>query len=117
MISTASPATLPYRWEFTDNGREFAVAVPWRVLSNDPRFNLRLIRAGAAIGIALDSYVRDDLTRGDLVSVLDEYCTPFPGYYLYYPERRKPSAALQVLVEHVRSHARRPLGRSRGQRS
>jgi len=46
--------------------------------------------------------VRDELARGTLVAVLEKFSTPFPGYYLYYPQRRHASPALRALVEYVR---------------
>lgn len=36
----------PYRWEFTEDGRDFAVYVRARVLTNDPAMNIRLARGG-----------------------------------------------------------------------
>jgi DNA-binding transcriptional LysR family regulator len=30
--------------------------------------------------------------------VLDRWCVPFPGYHLYYPNRRQPSPAFAALV-------------------
>jgi len=46
--------------------------------------------------------VRDAIQRGELVRVLEQYCGPFPGYYLYYPQRRHASRALRALIEHLR---------------
>jgi DNA-binding transcriptional LysR family regulator len=94
----------PYRWEFTEKGRDFAVEVPARVLSNDPQLNLRLARAGVGLALARDEYVRDDLARGDLVRVLDEFSTPFPGFFLYYPQRRQASPVLRAFLDHLRAH-------------
>ena len=91
----------PYRWEFTENGRDFSVDVRARVLTNDPALNIRLARSGAGLSLA-DDRVRDDVARGDLVPVLEEFSTPFPGFYLYYPQRRHASPALRALVDHVR---------------
>lgn len=33
-----------------------------------------------------------------LVAILDRRCVPFPGYHLYYPNRRQPSPAFAALV-------------------
>jgi DNA-binding transcriptional LysR family regulator len=33
--------------------------------------------------------------------VLDEYCPPFPGYYLHYPARRQASPALRALIDYL----------------
>jgi DNA-binding transcriptional LysR family regulator len=91
----------PYRWEFTEKGRDFSVDVRARVLTNDPALNLRLARAGAGLTLA-DVRARDDIARGALVPVLEEFSAPFPGFYLYYPQRRHASPALRALAGHVR---------------
>lgn len=51
--------------------------------------------------------VREFIERGALVRVLDDFSTPFPGYYLYYPQRRHASPALRALVEYLRRERRR----------
>jgi len=97
----------PYRWEFTEDGREFSVAVPTRVITTDPSINIRLALAGVGVTMVREDRVRDDCERGALVAVLDEFSMPFPGYYLYYPQRRHASAALRALVEYLRRERRR----------
>jgi DNA-binding transcriptional LysR family regulator len=37
-----------------------------------------------------------------LVRVLEDWCPSFPGYHLYYPSRRQPSAAFSLLMETLR---------------
>jgi DNA-binding transcriptional LysR family regulator len=91
----------PYRWEFTENGRDFAVDVRARVLTNDPALNIRLARSGAGLTLA-DDRARAHVARGELVPVLEEFSTPFPGFYLYYPQRRHASPALRALVDYLR---------------
>jgi DNA-binding transcriptional LysR family regulator len=98
----ATPDTPPYRWEFTEHGRDFAVAVRARVLSTDSSLNRQLAIAGLGITVAFERHVRDALARGELVRVLEKFCEPFPGYYLYYPQRRHASRALRALVDHLR---------------
>ncbi|MGQ0643016.1 MAG: LysR family transcriptional regulator [Gemmatimonadaceae bacterium] len=92
----------PYRWEFTENGRDFSVSVRTRVLSTDSALNRRPAIAGLGITLAYEGHVRAAVTEGRLVSVLEAFCAPFPGYYLYYPHRRHASRALRALVEHLR---------------
>ena len=96
----------PYRWEFTEDGRDFSVDVRARVLTNDPSLNVRLALAGAGLSLADESRSRDGLASGELVAVLEEFSTPFPGFYLYYPQRRHASPALRALVEHLRASRR-----------
>jgi len=96
----------PYRWEFTENGRDFSVDVRARVLTNDPSLNVRLAIAGAGLTLADESRSRDALARGELVAVLEKFSTPFPGFYLYYPQRRQASPALRALVDFLRRSKR-----------
>jgi DNA-binding transcriptional LysR family regulator len=49
--TSKSPA---YRWEFSENGREFSVAVPARMLTSDWTLNLRLARAGIGLTIVYE---------------------------------------------------------------
>ena len=97
----------PYRWEFTEDGRDFSVDVRARVLTNDPAVNVRLARAGAGLTLGDESRVRDGIASGELVPVLEEFSTPFPGFYLYYPQRRHAPPALRALVDYLR-RTRRP---------
>ena len=103
----ATPDAPPYRWEFTEDGRDFSVSVPARVLSTDPAFIIRLARTGAGLAMAHEGQVREDVARGALVPVLEEFQTAFPGYYLYYPQRRHASPALRALIDHLRRTVRR----------
>ena len=101
-----TPEAPPYRWEFTEKERDFSVAVPTRVLTTDPLLLIRLARAGVGLAIVYEGQVRDEVARGELVPVLEEFSTPFPGFYLYYPQRRHASPALRAFVDYLRGHAR-----------
>jgi DNA-binding transcriptional LysR family regulator len=102
-----APGTPPYRWEFTEDGKEVVVTVRSRVLSNDSSINIRLARAGIGLTIVYQDQVRDEIARGELIPVLEKFHEPFPGYYLFYPQRRQASSALRALVEHLRASKRR----------
>jgi len=117
-----TPEAPPYRWEFTDprpegegprGGREISVAAPGRVLSTDSAVNIRLARDGLGLTIVYEDQVRDDVARGELVPVLEAFCEPFAGYYLFYPQRRHASPALRALIDHLRRSRRGGRGRKR----
>jgi DNA-binding transcriptional LysR family regulator len=36
------------------------------------------------------------------VRVLEDWCSPFAGYFLYYPSRRQQPAALSALIDTLR---------------
>lgn len=107
----ATPDAPPYRWEFTEDGRDFSVAVETRVLCNDGAANLRFARAGLGLAIAYAEQVAGDVARGELVSVLDEFLPAFAGCYLYYPNRRHTSPALRALIDHLLQRRRSWNGR------
>lgn len=94
----------PYRWEFSENGREFSVAVPDTFTTTDMALMIELAIAGAGIGFGMEESFRPAITRGELVPVLEDFCPHFPGFYLYYPSRRNMAPKLRALVEHLRSY-------------
>jgi DNA-binding transcriptional LysR family regulator len=107
----ARPEAAPYRWEFTEDARDFSVSVPARVVTNDFSLLIRLAVSGLGLTMGMEEAVRPYIERGEVVPVLEEYCPPFPGYYLYYPERRQASSALRALIEYLlklRQRERRP---------
>lgn len=101
-----------YRWEFTEGGRQFAVATPARVLTTDGALLVRLARAGVGLAMVFESRARDFIARGELVAVLEEFRAPFPGFYLYYPQRRHATPALRALIAHLQQ-SRKPRGPAR----
>lgn len=100
------PDLPPYRWEFTEGGRDFDVAVKPEITTNDLRLMIRLACAGAGITFAVMDCLRPFVERGELVPLLEDYCPPYPGFHLYYPNRRNLSPKLRALVDHVRADHR-----------
>jgi DNA-binding transcriptional LysR family regulator len=62
---------------------------------------MRAVKDGLGFWVAFEGYVRDDIKSGALVSVLDDWCAPFPGPFLYYQSRRQPPPALAAFVRFV----------------
>lgn len=97
-----SPDVAPYRWEFEENGRAFDVAVEPRITTNDLRLMLRLALAGGGITFAPQETFKSYIENGQLVSMLDDFLPHFPGFYLYFPQRRNIAPKLRALIDHVR---------------
>jgi DNA-binding transcriptional LysR family regulator len=97
------PTGTPYRWEFTDpeDGHEFSVTINARLVTNHLPLLLPLAAAGAGLTLGDEASVGPYIDRGELVPVLEEFSTPFPGFYLYYPQRRQATRALRALVEYL----------------
>lgn len=91
-----------YVWDFERRGRKLNVHVDGQLV-----FNTVTHIADAAVGGMGVAYLPDvefspHLEEGRLVRVLEDWCPPFPGYYLYYPSRRQPSPAFALLVDALR---------------
>jgi DNA-binding transcriptional LysR family regulator len=97
------PDTAPYRWEFTENGRDFDVAVDPDMTTNDMGMMLRMASSGAGITFGMVETFAPYIARGELVSLLETYCPPFDGFYIYYPRRHRQPQKLRVLVDHLSS--------------
>jgi DNA-binding transcriptional LysR family regulator len=85
-------------WEFEMDGRVVAVSPNGPLLSNHSPLALRAARDGAGYFATFEGYVRDEIASGALVSVLEDWCAPFPGPFLYYPSRRQPPPALAAFI-------------------
>ncbi len=97
-----SPEVAPYRWEFEENGREFDVAVNPRITTNDMWVMVRTACAGGGLTFGMEETFRPYLKRGELVPLLEKYCPPFPGFFLYFADRRNLAPKLRALIDHVR---------------
>ena len=94
-----------YTWEFEQSGREVRVRVDGQLAFNNTSMIVRAAEAGFGLGFVLEDQVTRQLADGSLVRVMEDWCPPFPGYYLYYPNRRQPSAAFARLVDALRHKA------------
>jgi DNA-binding transcriptional LysR family regulator len=57
---------------------------------------------GVGLAFMSEEQAAPHLASGALVRVLEDWCPPFPGFFLYYPSRRQHPAALTVLIETLR---------------
>ncbi|ASP54271.1 LysR family transcriptional regulator [Sinorhizobium meliloti] len=97
-----APNVAPYRWEFEENGVPFDVAVEPQITTNDLRFMLRSALCGAGITFATEEIFRPFVETGELVPLLQDFLPPFPGFFLYFPQRRNMTPKMRALIEHVR---------------
>jgi DNA-binding transcriptional LysR family regulator len=88
-------------WEFEKAGRVVKVAQKGTLTATYPGLALRAVHDGLGFWLTFEGYVREAVKSGALVSVLDDWCEPFPGPFLYYPSRRQPPPALSAFVAFV----------------
>jgi DNA-binding transcriptional LysR family regulator len=91
-----------YAWEFEKEGRSMTVKVGGQLTVNS---NIHILN-GALDGIGLacipDFMAKPWIDRGKLVEVLADWSPYFPGFHLYYPNRRNASPAFSAFVDAVR---------------
>lgn len=87
--------------EFEKSGRVVKVSPPAKLIATYLGLALRAVHDGVGFWPTFEGYVREDVKSGALVSVLEDWCPPFPGPFLYYPSRRQPPPALSAFVSFV----------------
>jgi DNA-binding transcriptional LysR family regulator len=88
-------------WEFEKAGHVVKVAPPAKLIATYLGLALKAAHDGLGFWLTFEGYVRDAVKSGTLVSVLDDWCAPFPGPFLYYPSGRQPPPALAAFVAFV----------------
>lgn len=92
-----------YVWEFERKGKQVNVRVEGQVtLNSTPHIVLAALQ-GLGIAFLPEEEFAPHIEEGRLVRVLEDWCAPFEGYYLYYPSRRQPSPAFSLVVDALRS--------------
>ena len=92
-----------YAWELQHDGQ----LIEARVRGQAVFTNVYPMRAAALAGCGLaflpESLVGDDVREGRLISVMPEWCAPFPPLHAYYPNRRNTSRALSLVIDAIRN--------------
>ena len=96
-----SGALMP--WEFEKDGKGLRQQVIGPLVSNSSDLALAAVRAGQGAGWVMEQDVSNDLRAGRLEQVLDEWCQPYPGAFLYHPSRRQVPPPLRALIEFLRA--------------
>lgn len=91
-----------YAWEFEQGEQLLRVRVEGQLTLNTLPQRIDAALAGLGFCYVPEDTVADAVSAGKLVRVLEEWCPPFPGYYLYYPGRRQHTAAFSLLIDALR---------------
>jgi DNA-binding transcriptional LysR family regulator len=89
-------------WDFKKGSRELNVRVEGPLVLNGFPQVVQAALAGMGLAFVLEDVVEPYLADGRLVRVLDDWCSAFSGYHLYYPSRRQPSPAFSLIVDTLR---------------
>ena len=100
-------------WQFVVDGRIVEFDVSGSVIVNDPDLVINAALEGIGIIYIMEEYVVPMIADGRLISLFDDSVLPrMPGFCLFYPSRRQNPAALQVLIEFLRTNLRNSHQRS-----
>ncbi|WP_107677121.1 LysR family transcriptional regulator [Agrobacterium sp. LAD9] len=89
-------------WEFEKDGHELKVRVEGQMVFNNIAMRLDAVRRGLGLAYMPEDLVEDDIAQGKLIRVLEDWCMPFAGYHLYFPNRRHASPAFALVVDALR---------------
>jgi DNA-binding transcriptional LysR family regulator len=91
-----------YPWEFEKDGRELRVRVEGQTVFNNIAMRIGAVLDGLGLAYMPEDQVHSYIEDGRLIRVLEDWCQPFPGYHLYYPNRRHASPAFTLFVDALR---------------
>jgi DNA-binding transcriptional LysR family regulator len=91
-----------YRWEFDKGDQSLAISVSGSLNVDDLDLVIQAALDGAGLAWVAEDRIAQHLATGDLVRVLEDWCPPFPGFFLYYPSRKQQPAALGAVIDTFR---------------
>jgi DNA-binding transcriptional LysR family regulator len=94
-----------YAWELERASKAWRVPVEGTVMTNDTELMRLLAVAGVGLLYTFEPQIADELRRGSLRLVLEQYAAAVPGFFLYFPSRAQVSPALRAFVDVAREMA------------
>src|SRR5699024_9836893 len=76
------PSGKRYRWEFSKRGQEFALDVPGALTLDNHQLMVEAAAAGVGVAYVLETYARSLIDKGELVTVLEDWCPYISGLSL-----------------------------------
>lgn len=91
-----------YAWEFEKDGRAMTARVTGQMMANSNIHILNSALDGIGLAYIPDFMAAPWIKNGRLIEVLADWSPYFPGFHLYYPNRRNASSAFTAFVNAVR---------------
>ncbi|MBM6550408.1 LysR family transcriptional regulator [Marinomonas ostreistagni] len=91
-----------YAWEFEKGDRSLNVNVDGQMTFNSVEQIRRAALADFGIAFLPEDIFAQDFAEGKLVRVLQDWCPPFTGYHLYFPNRMRSSPAFDIVIDALR---------------
>lgn len=91
-----------FRWPFERGGEQVLVEARGRLTLDEADIARAAVLDGSGIGFFIEQDVMSDIASGRLIRLLEDWTPPRPGFSLYYPGRRNPSAGFAAFLAMVR---------------
>ncbi|WP_377296315.1 LysR family transcriptional regulator [Rhizobium sp. SGZ-381] len=101
----ASGRVLP--WSFEEEGREFTILPPARVIAETTALEVALAIRGLGVIFTFEEFLAPGFATGALVPVMEDWTQSFSGPFLYYNSRRHMPQPLKTFVEFLKAEHRR----------
>jgi DNA-binding transcriptional LysR family regulator len=101
-IRTRFASGLTPAWEFERGGETVRIEPSGPLVGASAHSLIRACCDGVGFYATFEEFARPHLQAGRLVTVLDDWCEPFPGPFLYYPSRRHMPGPLRAFVDFAR---------------
>ncbi|EOC1344930.1 LysR family transcriptional regulator [Cronobacter dublinensis] len=93
-----------YIWEFEKDGKKMNIKAPGQLVFGRIYQVLNAAIEGYGLAHVPSDIAEKYIESGELISVLNDWCPYWDGYYLYYPSRRQPSKAFSLIIDTLRYH-------------
>lgn len=90
------------RWPFEKNGEQVPFEARGRLTVDEAAIARAAVLDGAGIGYFIEADVAEDIAADRMIRLLSDWTPPRPGFSLYYPGRRNPSAGFSAFLALVR---------------
>jgi DNA-binding transcriptional LysR family regulator len=91
-----------YAWELQHEGRPVEAKVRGQAVFTSSYSILNAALSGAGLAFLPESLAGIHVREGRLLSVMPEWCPPFPGLHAYYPNRRNTPRAVRLVIDALR---------------
>lgn len=91
-----------YAWDFEKDGQTINVRVGGQTVFNNTFLMVQAALDGMGFAYVPLDTIQSHIDEGRLITVLEDWWPLFPGYHLYYANRRQISPALALVIEALR---------------
>ncbi|WP_426129003.1 LysR family transcriptional regulator [Pararhizobium sp. PWRC1-1] len=91
-------------WKFGNGNDEMNISPEGRLTLSTAHNELQAALAGRGVAHVLEDYAKPHISAGRLIEVLPDWSPTLPSWFLYYPSRRLPGAAMRTFLDCVKTY-------------